>query len=89
MSTGDIFQASRNAWTTNGLQIILGMPARLTPAIFGYSMLYPCTDNYLDHPGVSTADKNRPKYHTRDCGVRRYVPQSTSGVDGMKAAAAA
>jgi hypothetical protein len=57
MSSGDIFQASRNAWTTNGLQILLGLPARLTPAIFGYSMLYPCTDNYLDHPAVSKADK--------------------------------
>ena len=58
MSAGDIFQASRNAWTTNGLQILLGLPAQLTPAIFGYSMLYPCTDNYLDHPGVSKADKH-------------------------------
>jgi len=58
MSADDIFQATRNAWTTNGLQMILGLPARLTPAIFGYSMLYPCTDNYLDCPGVSTADKH-------------------------------
>ena len=58
ISAGDVFQASRNAWTTNGLQILLGLPARLTPAIFGYSMLYPCTDNYLDHPGVSKADKH-------------------------------
>ena len=58
MSAGDIFQASRNAWTTNGLQILLGLEARLTPAIFGYSMLYPVTDNYLDEPGVSKADKH-------------------------------
>jgi hypothetical protein len=58
MSAGDIFQASRNAWTANGLQILLGVPARLTPAIFGYSMLYPCTDNYLDQPAVSKADKH-------------------------------
>ena len=58
MSAGDIFQAGRNVWTTNGLQIMLGLPARLTPAIFGYSMLYPCTDNYLDDPGVSKADKH-------------------------------
>jgi hypothetical protein len=57
MSAGDVFQASRNAWTANGLQILLGVPARLTPAIFGYSMLYPVTDNYLDHPAVSSADK--------------------------------
>ena len=58
MSVSDVFQASRNARTTNVLQIMLGLPARLTPAIFGYSMLYPCTDNYLDHPGVSKANKN-------------------------------
>jgi hypothetical protein len=57
MSAADVFQASRNAWTANGLQILLGLPARLTPAIFGYSMLYPCTDNYLDEPAVSPADK--------------------------------
>jgi len=58
MSAGDVFQASRNAWTANGLQILLGLPARLTPAVFGYSMLYPCTDNYLDEPAVSKADKH-------------------------------
>lgn len=58
MSAADIFQASRNAWTANGLQILLGLPARLTPAIFGYSMLYPCTDNYLDQPAVPKADKH-------------------------------
>jgi hypothetical protein len=58
MSASDIFQASRNAWTANGLQILLGLPARLTPAIFGYSMLYPCTDNYLDQPAVSKASKH-------------------------------
>ncbi len=58
MSAGDIFRASRNAWTTNGLQTLFGLPARLTPAIFGYSMLYPVTDNYLDHPNVSKADKH-------------------------------
>ena len=57
MSAADVFQASRNAWTANGLQILLGLPARLTPAVFGYSMLYPCTDNYLDEPAVSRADK--------------------------------
>ena len=57
MSADDVFQASRNAWTANGLQMLLGLPARLTPAIFGYSMLYPCTDNYLDEPAVSQADK--------------------------------
>jgi hypothetical protein len=57
IAAADIFQASRNAWTANGLQVLLGLSARLTPAIFGYSMLYPCTDNYLDAPSVSPAAK--------------------------------
>jgi hypothetical protein len=54
---GDIFQASRNAWTMNGLQRLLGLPMALTPSVFGYSMLYPYTDNYLDDPCISQKDK--------------------------------
>lgn len=46
----DILQAARNAWTACGLQALLGLPPRLTPAIFAYSMLYPYSDNYLDDP---------------------------------------
>jgi hypothetical protein len=57
VSAEDIFQAARNAWTTNGLQAILGLPVRLTPAVFAYSMLYPYTDNYLDSPGISRQAK--------------------------------
>lgn len=55
----DILQAARNAWTACGLQVLLGKPAALTPAIFAYSMLYPYSDNYLDEPGVSPAEKMR------------------------------
>jgi hypothetical protein len=29
---------------------MLGLPVRLTPGIFAYSLLYPYTDNYLDDP---------------------------------------
>ena len=53
----DIFQASRNAWTACGLQMLLGRAMHLTPAIFAYSMLYPYTDNYLDDPSVERAEK--------------------------------
>ena len=52
----DIVQASRNVWTMNGLQMMLGLPLRVTPSVFGYSMLYPYTDNLLDDAGV-TEDK--------------------------------
>lgn len=53
VSTADILQASRNAWTACALQVLLGRPMQLTPSIFAYSMLYPYTDNYLDDPSVS------------------------------------
>jgi hypothetical protein len=53
----DVFQASRNAWVMGGLQLLLGQPMRLTPAMFAYSMLYPYSDNYLDDPAISTTTK--------------------------------
>ena len=53
----DIFQAGRNAWTMNGLQLLLGLPVQLTPAILAYSLLYPYTDNYLDDPSLAEDDK--------------------------------
>lgn len=53
----DIFQAGRNLWTMNGLQILLGIPVRLTPALFAYSLLYPYTDNALDDPTISPQAK--------------------------------
>jgi len=57
VSIADILQASRNAWTACGLQLLLGKSMRLTPSIFAYSMLYPYTDNYLDDPAVSPEQK--------------------------------
>jgi hypothetical protein len=57
VSTADILQASRNAWTACALQVLLGRPMQLTPSIFAYSMLYPYSDNYLDDPSVSREAK--------------------------------
>jgi hypothetical protein len=57
LSFEDIYQAGRNAWTANGLQWLLGVPVRVTPSIFAYSLLYPYTDNYLDDPEISRATK--------------------------------
>ncbi len=56
-TVADILQASRNAWTACGLQILLGAEMRLTPSIFAYSMLYPATDNYMDDPAVTREAK--------------------------------
>ncbi len=57
LGAGDILQAARNVWVANGLQKLLGLPVRLTPAITAYSLLYPHTDNYLDDPAVSREAK--------------------------------
>lgn len=57
VSVANILQASRNAWTACGLQLLLGSRMRLTPSIFAYSMLYPYTDNYLDDPEASREEK--------------------------------
>ena len=57
LSMDDIIQACRNAWTACGLQPLLGQPMILTPAIIGYSLLYPYSDNYLDHPRLSRSAK--------------------------------
>jgi hypothetical protein len=57
LSGEDIYQAGRNAWTANGLQWLLGMPVKITPSIFAYSLLYPYTDNYLDDPSITASTK--------------------------------
>lgn len=53
----DIYQGGRNVWIMNGLQVVLGLPVKLTPSIFAYSMLYPYTDNLIDDPNISALDK--------------------------------
>jgi hypothetical protein len=57
LSFPNIFQACRNVWIMNGLQLIMGIPMQLTPSIFAYSMLYPYTDNMIDDPLISTFEK--------------------------------
>ncbi len=53
----DIGQAMRNVWIVNILQAAFGERVRLSKAIFGYSMLYPYTDNYLDDVDINNIEK--------------------------------
>jgi len=55
----DLWQAMRNVWIGNNLQMLLGRPVRLTRGLFAYSMLYPVTDNLLDAPDRSPDDKRQ------------------------------
>lgn len=53
----DIGQAMRNVWIINILQELFNEPVRLSKSIYGYSMLYPYTDNYLDDSTISMNEK--------------------------------
>jgi hypothetical protein len=57
VSIEDVYQASRNLWIVNSLQIMMGKPLEVTGSIFAYSMLYPYSDNYLDDPEISVSRK--------------------------------
>lgn len=48
-----LWQALRNVWIGNSLQMLLDLPVGLNPGLFAYSMLYPLTDNLLDDPAVA------------------------------------
>lgn len=82
MRGDDIFQAGRNAWVMNSVQLALGLPVSLTPAMFGYSMLYPYTDNLLDNPGLSEGEKMA--FNERL--ARRLSGDGAMGPDGAEGA---
>mgnify|MGYP005843984173 CR=1 FL=1 len=57
LSPENIYQGMRNVWIMNGLQLMMGVPVEVTPSAFGYSMIYPYSDNFLDDPTVSDKEK--------------------------------
>jgi len=57
LKDASVGQALRNVWIGNSLQMRLGLPVALGPALFAYSMLYPLTDNLLDDPGLEPRAK--------------------------------
>jgi hypothetical protein len=57
LSAADIYQGARNAITMLCLQRLLGVAVGVTPAVLGYSLLYPYTDNFLDDASIGKAAK--------------------------------
>lgn len=53
----DLGQAFRNYVVYGVFCILSGMPQHCHSAIWGYSMLYPYTDNYIDSPDCSPSDQ--------------------------------
>jgi hypothetical protein len=57
LSPDGLWQALRNVWIGNTLQLLLDRPVTVNPGLFAYSMLYPLTDNLLDDPGLDGGTK--------------------------------
>ncbi len=78
----DVFQACRNAWIMNGIQVMLGQKVELTPSIFAYSMLYPYSDNYLDNPLIDKYTKMAfsKRFYNRLAGIK-VKPENKYEVD--------
>jgi hypothetical protein len=52
-----MYQALRNIWIMNSIQVFLGQKIDCTIPMFAYSMLYPYTDNILDDAYENLAKK--------------------------------
>ena len=78
----DLFQALRNVWIMNTIQLFRGDPISYSQAIFAYSMLYPYTDNHLDDRTVDLLSKRRAcdRLAQRLAGVA-LVPAEAREVD--------
>lgn len=53
----DIYQGLRNVWIMNGIQLMAQFKVGITPSVFAYSLIYPYSDNFLDHPDITTQEK--------------------------------
>lgn len=72
MEIGDIGQALRNYMVYAIFRELNGLPQKCKSSIFGYSMLYPYTDNYIDNPVRSREEKDHYNQLIADkiCGNR-------------------
>ncbi len=59
MDPQHIYQALRNIWIMNTLQVYLGQEMGCSDSMFAYSMLYPYTDNIMDDASISFKQKLR------------------------------
>lgn len=65
LGSESIFQALRNVWIISILQACIEGTQRFSLAVFGYSMLYPYTDNFLDDLNISLQEKK--EFNQRLC----------------------
>ena len=53
----NVYQALRNAWIMNSLQMYLHLDVKYQDSLFAYSMIYPYMDNYLDDVSLPLDEK--------------------------------
>lgn len=87
LTRAHIVQGGRNVWTCFALQVIYNsQPAACNPAVFGYSLLYPYTDNFLDSHDISMDRKLKFQEQFRKRLSGTHTIQDTPDfTDGVKA----
>ena len=53
----ELFKAGRLLWTIIAMEVQFNVPLEMTDSIFGYNMLYPYTDDFVDSTSVSQEAK--------------------------------
>ncbi|CAM4926071.1 unnamed protein product [Rotaria socialis] len=53
----ELFKAGRLLWTMIAIQVEFDLPVAITDSLFGYNMLYPYTDDFVDCTSVSQEAK--------------------------------
>lgn len=77
MKLGNVYQAMRNVWIMNSLQIFMDLAVGHSNSIFAYSMLYPYTDNIMDDVSVSFEDKLRMNRNLKQWLEGEFAPYRT------------
>jgi hypothetical protein len=75
----ELFKAGRLLWTIIVIEVQFNVPLKMTDSIFGYNMLYPYTDDFVDCTSVSDKAKKEfaEVFHERLLiGESNYDPKS-------------
>jgi hypothetical protein len=57
ISYEELYKAGRTVWFMIAFQLQMNLPSNLTDSIFGYNMLYPYTDDFIDSNEISREAK--------------------------------
>lgn len=77
MKFENIYQALRNVWIMNALQLYLNRDIGYSNSIFAYSMLYPYTDNIMDDVSISVEEKLRLNRNLKNWLEGKSCPYSS------------